>query len=343
MEENLPEILVVDDDMMNLRIASKILEKQFSVNCVSSGAEALEFVSGKMPNLILLDIHMPGMDGFEVIAKLKSDDKYKDIPVIFLTADDDREAELRGFKEGALDFITKPFIAAIMLQRVSRILELDRLQKNLQSEVLKQTKKAEERRFHMEQLTLQVMKALASTIDAKDKYTNGHSIRVAEYSREIAKRVGKSEKEQEEIYYMGLLHDIGKIGIPDEIINKPAKLTEEEYAVVKTHPVIGAQILGNITEMPNIGVGARWHHERYDGKGYPDGLIGEDIPEFARIIGVADAYDAMASKRSYRDVLSQQVVREEILRCKGTQFSPEFADIMLEMIDNDVNYDMSEK
>jgi putative two-component system response regulator len=140
-----------------------------------------------------------------------------------------------------------------------------------------------------------------------------------------------------------MLHDIGKIGIPNEIINKTGKLTDEEYEIIKTHPSIGGDILSNISEIPNIAIGARWHHERYDGKGYPDGLKGKNIPELARIIGVADAYDAMTSKRSYRDVLSQEIVRLEIKKGKGTQFDPVFAEIMLEMIDEDKNYDMHEK
>jgi putative two-component system response regulator len=154
--------------------------------------------------------------------------------------------------------------------------------------------------------------------------------------------MGKSDKEQDDIYYMGLLHDIGKIGIPDGIINKDGALTEEEYQLIKSHPVIGSDILKNISELPNIGIGARSHHERYDGSGYPDGLKGEEIPEEARIIGVADTYDAMTSRRSYRDVLPQAVVRDEIEACKGKQIDPRIADVMLQMIDADTEYHMHE-
>ena len=141
---------------------------------------------------------------------------------------------------------------------------------------------------------------------------------------------------------MGLLHDVGKIGIPDAIINKPAKLTEEEFAIIKEHPKKGAQILEHIIDMPELSVGAKWHHERYDGRGYPDGLSGIAIPEEARIIAVADAYDAMSSRRSYRDIIAQEKVRSEIVNGKGTQFDPYFADIMLEMIDEDKEYLMRE-
>lgn len=241
------------------------------------------------------------------------------------------------------DFITKPFIADIAISRVNRILELSRLQKDLQREVKKQTRTAEERRQKVERLSNQIMKTLAGTIDAKDKYTKGHSSRVAEYAVEIAKKLGKSPKEQENIYYLGLLHDIGKIGIPDGIINKTSKLTDEEYELIKTHSIIGAEILENISELPELVMGARWHHERYDGSGYPDKLKGDKIPEMARIIGVADAYDAMTSKRSYRDVLPQNVVRAEIEKGKGSQFDPIVADKMLEMIDEDTEYLMKER
>ena len=202
--------------------------------------------------------------------------------------------------------------------------------------------KAENAERKVERLSEQIMKALASTIDAKDKYTNGHSFRVAEYAEEMLRRSGGSFKEQEEVYYMGLWHDIGKIGIPDKIIRKTSGLTEEEYILIKSHPVIGANILKNISEIPGLAVGARWHHEKYDGSGYPDCLKGEEIPVMARIIAVADAYDAMASRRSYRDVLPQQVVREELKNGKGKQFDPYYADIMIGMIDDDKEYKLRE-
>ncbi|MCM1541754.1 MAG: response regulator [Blautia sp.] len=337
-----PHILIVDDSAMNLQIAEKMLGGGFRVSSVDSGEKALEFLKAQIPDLILLDVHMPDMDGFTVMKRIRADDACRAVPVIFLTADDDRDTEIRGFQAGALDFITKPFVADIMIQRVSRILQLDRLQKHLQQEVEKQTHVAEERRKKVERLSLQVMKTLAAAIDAKDKYTKGHSARVAEYSREIARRSGRSEQEQEDIYYAGLLHDIGKIGIPEEIINKTSRLTDEEYEVIKSHPVIGGNILKNISELADIGIGAKWHHERYDGRGYPDRLQGKDIPEVARIIGVADAYDAMTSKRSYRDVMPQEAVRGEIEKGRGSQFDPYYADVMLAMIDGDMEYRMHE-
>jgi putative two-component system response regulator len=286
---------------------------------------------------------MPEMNGFEVLHWMLGREKLSEIPVIFLTGDEDRDSEIRGFKEGAMDFIRKPFVVDIMKQRIERILQLKTLQKNLQREVKKQTAVAEEKQQAFERLTTQTMEALAKAVDAKDHYTNGHSQRVAKYSREIARRLGKSQDDIDKIYYAGLMHDLGKIGIPDEIIHKDTGLSDEEYERIKEHPTIGANILKNITEIPDIALGAHWHHERIDGSGYPDGLKGNEIPEAARIIGVADAYDAMTSKRSYRDPLPQEVVRRQILEGKGTQFEPAFADVMLQMIDEDKDYHMKQE
>ena len=191
-------------------------------------------------------------------------------------------------------------------------------------------------------LTKDFMMALAKAVDAKDHYTSGHSLRVAQYSREIARRMGKSPEAQEEIYTLGLLHDIGKIGVPESIINKNGKLTAEEFNTIKEHPVMGYAILKNVKELPALAVGARWHHERYDGRGYPDGLRGESIPLEARIIGIADAYDAMTSNRAYSSVRPQEQVRAEILRCKGSQFDPAIADVMLSIMDDDKDYRLHE-
>lgn len=335
-------ILVIDDDQLNLLIAKRILAKQFEITTVTSGKSAFEYLENNRVDLILSDVRMPEMDGFAFLRKIKENPALKDIPVICLTADNEHESELKCFELGAVDFITKPFVAEIMLQRIARILELGRLQKELQSEVEKKTLTLNKRSRQLNRLTIQVMKTLAGTIDAKDKYTNGHSLRVAEYSKMIAERLNMTLNEQEDIYYIGLLHDIGKIGIPDEIINKTSKLTQEEYDVIKTHPVIGSEILEEMSELPEIAFGARWHHERYDGKGYPDGLVGENIPLVARIIGVADAYDAMSSKRSYRGILSQEHIRDEIKRCVGTQFDPKIAQIMLQIIEEDKDYKLRE-
>ena len=336
-------ILVADDDTSNLRMASHILTGEgMRVSCLKSGAEALKFLEKNIPNLILMDIHMPEMDGFETLNRIKEKEELANIPTIFLTADDDSETETKGLNIGAMDFIKKPFVAEVLLIRVRHTLELIRLQNSLEHEVELKTQEVVAHQKLIARMSTQIIQALSGAVDAKDTYTNGHSTRVAEYSKEIARRLGLSEQEQDNIYIMGLLHDVGKIGVSDSIINKPAKLTDEEYEEIKNHPVLGARILKNISEFPGLVTGARWHHERYDGKGYPDGLKGEDIPAEARIIAVADAYDAMTSRRSYRDVLPQERVRSEIAEGRGTQFDPEYADIILAMIDEDTEYRLRE-
>ena len=209
--------------------------------------------------------------------------------------------------------------------------------------IQKNQTRAEKDKKQMKLLFEQTATALADTIDTKDTYTHGHSTRVAEYSRKLAELNGKSEQECDEVYYTALLHDVGKIGVPISIINKPGKLTDKEYEIIKQHTAKGAQILGRISKFPYLSLGAYYHHERCDGKGYPKGLNGEEIPEIARIIGVADAYDAMTSIRSYRDPIPQDKVREEIVTGMGTQFDPKYARLMIHMIDIDSEYEMKER
>ncbi|MBQ3903121.1 MAG: response regulator [Lachnospiraceae bacterium] len=221
--------------------------------------------------------------------------------------------------------------------------KLEKQQVRLESKVDEQTKIIKEHQQETEAILTGTVEALTNAVDAKDKYTAGHSRRVALYSREIARRMGKSEEEQELIYRAGLLHDVGKIRVPESVITKPGRLSDEEYALMKLHPVSGFRIISNIHWNRNITVGAKFHHERYDGKGYPDGRTGENIPEIARIIGVADAYDAMTSNRSYRDAMPQEKVRAEIEKGRGTQFDPECADIMLSIIDEDKDYELRQK
>lgn len=224
------------------------------------------------------------------------------------------------------------------VEKAKRASELENFQVELENKVREQTEEIRRQQKKMEDLYTQTITALSEAVDAKDRYTSGHSRRVAEYSYMIAERMGKSPEEREEIYRAGLLHDMGKLRIPADIINKPGKLTDEEYNIIKIHPATGYHILRGISEDRFIAVAARYHHERVDGKGYPNGISGDSIPEIARIIGVADAYDAMTSNRSYRSALPQEVVRAEIERCKGTQFDAAVADVMLQMIDEDKDY-----
>ena len=330
-------VVVVDDDVTNLKMAGHILSRQqMRVTALKSGRALLDYVRNNNPDLILLDIRMPEMDGFEALRLLKQQQvPGQEIPVIFLTSVESAEYEMKGLELGAMDFIKKPFVPGVLVSRVKHTIQLVRLRKNLAEEVERKTQENEN-------LSLHIVQTLAEAIDAKDTYTNGHSSRVAKYAREIARRFGYSRKQQDEIYMMGLLHDVGKIGVPDSVINKPSRLTEEEYDLIKNHPVLGERILRNIRERPELALGAHWHHERYDGGGYPDGLSGDSIPEEARMIAVADAYDAMTSLRSYRGILPQERVKEEIERGRGTQFDPVFADIMLQIMSEDPDYQLRE-
>ena len=334
MEER---VVVVDDDAMSLKVVKRVFDKAGIegryFNCGSDFFACLE--EGDLPDLFLLDVHMPDVNGFDLLKRIKADPVARNVPVVFLTGDEDVKTETAGLHEGAADFIRKPFASEVLLKRVRNTIELNRLHNDMAQEIRAKTER-------LSRIYIQIVQALAASVDAKDKYTHGHSSRVAAYSREIARRAGFSKEEQDGIYMMGLLHDVGKIGVSDAIINKTSRLTDEEFAVIKTHPVVGADILSKIDDLPELKVGARWHHERYDGRGYPDGLAGEAIPEVARVIAVADAYDAMTSNRSYREVLPQEHVRAEIERCKGSQFDPRFADIMLTMIDEDTEYAMRE-
>lgn len=213
-------------------------------------------------------------------------------------------------------------------------------EQNIKEIILHENEKLEEMTRRQENLNNQLIDVLCGAVEAKDMYTRGHSIRVAKYAREIMYRLGGDEKAQHEVYCIGILHDVGKISVRDEIINKHGRLTDEEYEQIRLHTVSGFQILRGVDVIPDLAFGARWHHERYDGKGYPNGLAGENIPLVARIISVADAYDAMTSNRSYHSVMPQSEVRKEIEKGMGTQFDPKIAQIMLDMIDEDLQYEM---
>jgi HD superfamily phosphohydrolase YqeK len=249
-------------------------------------------------------------------------------------------ASIPQFLGYGLLYTSYSIIAMVVLLYCFSIIDTNKLLRKAHEQELDNLRREQK---NIKLMISQTVEALAEAIDTKDKYTNGHSRRVAEYSKMIAKRAGKTDAECDEIYIVGLLHDVGKIGIPIKIINKETALTDEEYETIKTHTTAGKKILSKISMSPDLVLGANYHHERYDGTGYPEGKKGDDIPEVARIIAVADAYDAMASKRSYRDALPQKVIREELVKGSGTQFDPTFAKIMIELVDSDTEYQLKEK
>jgi len=319
-------ILAVDDSEMNLRLVENIIKKDYQPVLVQSGAEAISYLKENTVDLILLDLIMPEMDGIETYDQLRGLENGRDVPVIFLTADTESESEIVCLKKGAADFVRKPFLPEVVQNRIRRVLELDELTRCLERKVMEKT-------AQIEKMTFETIATISSMIEAKDSYTKGHSVRVAEYSAGIAEGAGWSESAIQNLRYIALLHDIGKVGIPDNVLNKPGKLTDEEFGVIKSHTNIGGDILKEIKSIPEVEAGAKYHHERYEGTGYPCGLAGDEIPAVARIIGIADAFDAMNSKRVYRDSLSPERIREELVNGRGTQFDPNFLDIFLKLFD----------
>lgn len=319
-------ILVVDDSAENLKIVENVLKESYKLILVKSGEKALKYLAKNPVDLVLLDIMMPEMDGFETYDRIRKLEVNADVPVIFLTADTDAGSEVKCLKMGAVDFIKKPFVPEVMINRIDRIIQLEDLNANLQEKVIEKT-------TQIEQLSFEIIATVVSMIEAKDSYTKGHSMRVAKYSVMLARALGYSEKEVQNIRYIALLHDIGKVGIPDNVLNKPGKLTDEEYTVIRSHTLLGEEILKDIRTIKNVDYGAKYHHERYDGKGYPCGIAGKDIPEVARIIGIADTFDAMNSKRIYRDCQSTDFIRKELEEGRGKQFDPDYLDAFLRLFD----------
>lgn len=319
-------ILVVDDSTTILKFVEGILQEHYKVALVKSGELALAYLKENPVDMVLLDIYMPLMDGFETFQRIKELEPKCDVPVVFFTAGVEAEIEVRALAMGAKDFIRKPFVPQVMLNRIHNILELEELTKNLERKVVQKTQQ-------VEQLSFEIIATIASMIEAKDSYTKGHSIRVAEYSALLATALGWKEETVKNLRYIALLHDIGKVGIPDRVLNKPGKLTETEFKIIKSHTTIGGDILKDIETISDVDSGAKYHHERFDGKGYPSGLSGLNIPKVARLISIADAYDAMNSRRVYRDALPPEVIREELIHGRGTQFDPNFLDEFIKLLD----------
>ena len=320
-------ILVVDDDPTNLQIVRDALEAKYILQLAISGEMALRFIDRKKPDLILMDVMMPGMDGKETVRRIREDPENAGIPVVFLTGSQSAEEEFQCLNMGASDFINKPIIPAVLDLRIGRILELEDLHRNLQARIEQKTKA-------YQNLALESIFAIVNIIEAKDEITEGHSVRVAGYSRALAEAMGYDEEKVDQVYKTGLLHDVGKIGIPDLILKKEGKLTQEEYGEIKEHTSIGGHILAAIETMDYLAEGAKYHHERYDGTGYPNGLAGENIPEIGRIIAVADVFDALVSKRHYKEAMDVEAARQEILKGAGTQFDPKIVAVFIKLLES---------
>ena len=316
-------ILLVDDEINNLQLLRRTLRHDYNILTASNGREALEIVEGKGDEIALIvsDQKMPEMEGTEFLKRVAGE--YPDIVKILLTGHLDVDAIVDSINDCHLyQYIVKPFDPEELKMTIDAgIRKFDLV--NNKTVILKD----------LRELFYKTIKLIASALDAKDPYTHGHSLRVTMYSLILAKNLNLDDTTLEEIETAGLLHDIGKIGIPQKILCKPDKLTDEEYELMKSHPARAEKMLMGIKKLTVVSNWLRAHHERWDVKGYPYGLKGEEIPISGRIIALADTYDAMTSTRSYRKALSHETAIEEIKRCAGTQFDPVLADLFVKCSD----------
>ena len=326
-------VLIVDDEPMISDVLARRLSKE-GYTCIraKNGKEALQYFYNESFSLIISDIKMPEMGGLELLKKLKT--LSPRIMVIMITAYPDLDMAVEAMRLGAYDFITKPVTLDLVVLSVKNALEKKRLEeeielyhKNLELLVEERTSKLQHAYRILKKSYLDSVKVLAEAIDAKDPYTRGHSDRVRRMSIKVATHLGFAEDQLESLEYGALLHDIGKIGIKDEILQKHGALTPEEYQYIQEHPLIGVKIVEDVDFFKDKVSMIRHHHEHFDGSGYPDGLIGEAIPIEARIIAVPDAYDAMTSMRPHREAMSLEEVLSEMERCKGKQFDPQILDL----------------
>lgn len=341
-------ILVVDDDKTNLALAQKILGAQYRIAASTSGAAALKYLESHRPDLILLDINMPEMNGFEVMECLRSDLHTETIPVIFLTADNLAETEIKCFQLGAMDFVTKPFVPDILLSRVSKTIELDQYRHNLENMVNTQAQKITEDAQRLGRIQNSVIIGMANLIESRDGSTGKHVKNTQNYVRMIANELlsrGLFSEELTPSYIEDLckaapLHDVGKIKIPDAILQKPGKLTPEEFDAMKLHTThsrrIIQTIIGDIEDEHYVRLVediALYHHERWDGTGYPTGLTENNIPLSARIMAVADVFDALYEERCYKPPIRPiERIMQIMSEGQGTQFDPVIIDVFTEML-----------
>ena len=325
------QLLVVDDNTEVQKLMHLLLSDEFDLDFASSGQEGLRLLHERSPDLILSDVMMPEMDGHELCRRIKAEESLKHIPVLLVTARSAAEMLAEGIKSGADDYIVKPFNAIELKARIRSHLRMRQIEAELSLANRNLRMRTDDLVERQRTLFISMVKSLVSALEAKDFYTRHHSARVTEFSLKIARHMGFGERELDDLELAGLLHDVGKIGIPENILNKPGPLTSEEYKAIMDHPVFGEGILKPVVELTQIAKIVRCHHEKYDGSGYPDGLKGLEIPLGARIMTVADAYDAITSKRPYRGEESHHFAVKEIIRCSGAQFDPEVIQHFMEV------------
>lgn len=334
-------VLIVDDNPNNLRVLSGMLEQAgYRVRPALNGEMALRSIGVILPDIVLLDIRMPEMDGYEVCRRLKADAATRDIPVVFISALQEAEDKVNAFRAGGVDYVVKPFQIEEVLARVRMHLELCRARKALQSayegmeaQVQERTRelvRAKEERFaaleKLKETLVQMIEAMVIALEKRDPYTAGHQKRVSLLSTAIARELGLSQETLDALHLGGLVHDIGKIYVPAEILSRPGTLPDTEMDLIRTHPQVGYDIIKGIEFPWPVKEMVLQHHERLNGGGYPAGLKGEVITVEARIIAVADVVEAMASHRPYRPALGVDAALEELARNRGILYDPQAAD-----------------
>ncbi|MBF0255180.1 MAG: two-component system response regulator [Gammaproteobacteria bacterium] len=321
-------VLIVDDIATNIDVLVGALKDDYEVMAAINGQMALNIVRNSPPDIILLDIMMPGIDGYEVCRRLKEDLSTRHIPVIFVTAKITLDEELQGFKVGAVDYITKPVSAPLVQARVRTHLALHDQNRELDRKVRQRTAELQETR-------LKIIQRLGRAAEYKDNETGLHVIRMSHYSHILAKAAGLGEAEAEMLLNAAPMHDIGKIGIPDEILKKPGKLEPEEFAIMQRHCEIGGEILGeDSSELLQLArVVALTHHEKWDGSGYPQGLAGNDIPLVGRIVAIADVFDALMSKRPYKRAWTLEETIKLLQDSAGSHFDPQLVPLFIGQIE----------
>jgi putative two-component system response regulator len=325
--DTLSRVLIVDDVPQNISLLNAALMDEYTILVATSGQQAIDICQSTPVDIILLDVMMPGMDGFQTCQVLKSDPMTRSIPVIFVTALGESKDESKGFDHGAVDFITKPIRESIVRARVKTHLALYDQNRELERQV-------QERTAELNLTRLEILNRLGSAGEYRDGETGFHVLRVCHFSHVIAKAYGLPDAEADLLYNAASLHDTGKIGIPDSILFKPGKLDADEWATMQTHCEIGHNIIGTHQHLllDAAAVIALTHHERWDGGGYPRGLKGTDIPLFGRIVAVVDVFDALTSVRPYKDAWTVPDAVEEIVRCRGRHFDPKVVDAFLSVL-----------
>lgn len=325
-----PKILIVDDEPAGRETLEALLFSQgYELSFAVDGYEALEQAMSLTPDLILLDIMMPGKDGFEVCEDIRAHPLISEVPIIMVTALDDYESRLRGIDAGADDFITKPFDRMELRTRIRTITRLNRYRHLMEerARIEEQTRRSKEELAESYHATLV---GWVKALDLRDKETEGHSLRVTELTVAIAKAIGMSEEEIGHVQRGALLHDIGKLGIPDSILHKPGPLDEQEWVLMRKHPVYAYEWLSPIAYLrPALDI-PHYHHEKWDGSGYPRGLKGDEIPLAARIFALVDVWDALRSDRPYRSAWPEEKVRDHIRSQSGSHFDPSLVELFLE-------------